>query len=240
MRRACFALALTAPSIATANEGEIIDAAVEAHIRPGFAALASESAALAEQAASDCAPTSAPLREAFHDAFDAWVSVSHLRFGPTEADNRAFALAFWPDPRGKTPKALAQLARDEDSIIADAEGFRTVSVAARGFYALERLLYAPPDGAKATYLCELTIAVAQDIAATSAEIEADWRTRYAPLMRAPYPEAGPYRNEEDALRALFTALTAGLKFTSELRLGRPLGTVERPRPRRAEDRKSVV
>ncbi|MEL6793843.1 MAG: imelysin family protein, partial [Pseudomonadota bacterium] len=29
-----------------------------------------------------------------------------------------------------------------------------------------------------------------------------------------------------------------LKFTSELRLGRPLGTVERPRPRRAEARLS--
>jgi len=33
---------------------------------------------------------------AYHVAFDAWMSVSHLRFGPSEADDRAFAIAFYP------------------------------------------------------------------------------------------------------------------------------------------------
>ncbi|HBR37591.1 MAG TPA: peptidase M75, partial [Sulfitobacter pontiacus] len=50
------------------------------------------------------------------DAFDAWIAVSHLRFGPSETDNRAFALAFWPDSRGATPKTLAGLITDADPV----------------------------------------------------------------------------------------------------------------------------
>ncbi|MEL7466617.1 MAG: imelysin family protein [Pseudomonadota bacterium] len=243
MRRLLLCLAIFASSAmssaAQADDGTVSEAVIHEHVLPGFETLEAVASELSAAAARDCAPTSPALRAAFHAAFDAWVSVSHLRFGPTEADNRAFALAFWPDPRGKTPKALAQLARDEDPVAFDPEEFRAVSVAARGFYALERLLYAPPDGADAAYLCALTVAVAADIADNSAAIHLDWRDRYAALAQAPFAPDGPYRSDEDVLRALYTALNTGLQFTSELRLERPLGTAERPRPRRAEARLSV-
>ena len=36
------------------------------------------------------------------------------------------------------------------------------------------------------------------------------------------------------MRALYTQVLSGLEFTADQRLGRPLGTFERPRPRRAE------
>ncbi|MEM9757392.1 MAG: imelysin family protein, partial [Pseudomonadota bacterium] len=64
-------------------------------------------------------------------------------------------------------------------------------------------------------------------------IEADWLETHADLMRT----AGAnetYTSTEDAMRALFGALVEGLEATVDLRLGRPLGTFDRPRPRRAE------
>ena len=116
---------------------------VETHVLSGYRVLAADSADLATAARSDCSPTNPQLRAAYHDAFDAWIRVGHLRFGPSETEDRAFALAFWPDPRGSTPKTLGTLIRDEDPAVNSPEDFATISVAARGFYALEFLLYDP-------------------------------------------------------------------------------------------------
>lgn len=215
-----------------------IEAIVESHILPGYEALAQEASELAAVATENCSPENISLRAAYHDAFDAWVSVSHLRFGPSEQDDRAFALAFWPDPRGSTPKALSALIRDEDAAISDAEAFATVSIAARGFYALEFLLFDPQFAAAEApnYHCQLIQAVTTDIALTSAAIHADWVEGYAELMAE--ADNDTYRTSEEAARQLFTALSTGLEFTSQTRLGRPMGTFDRPRPNRAEARRS--
>ena len=226
MRLAAALLFLATPLVA-----QDIDGAVNEHILPSYAALSEEAAALA---ASSCEP--AALKPAFQSAFDAWVRVSHLRFGPSEVDERAFALAFWPDPRGSTPKTLAALIGSADPVVEDAASFATVSVAGRGFYALEFLLYdAQFTEQSGPYLCALTQAIAGDIAANAAAIEADWQG-HASLMTNPGNDA--YRTDQEALRQLFTALSPGLEFTSQARLGRPMGTFERPRPNRAEARRS--
>lgn len=216
-----------------------IEAALETHILPGFDALAGTTGALADEAAKDCAPTSGPLRAAYNEAFDAWARVSHLRFGPTETGNRAFALAFWPDPRGKTPAALRRLIDEADPARLTAEGFAEVSIAARGFYALEFLLFDDEVAAQgdAAYRCALTRAVAADIARTARAIEEDWRGGYAETLRAPGASAR-YRDETEVAQELFKALTGGLEFTADARLGRPLGALLKPRPARAEARRS--
>ncbi len=215
-----------------------IAAIVETHILPGYTALASDADALARAAAADCAPGNAELAVAYHEAFDAWVRVSHLRFGPSEADDRAFALAFWPDPRGSTPKALAALIKDQDAAVADPAAFSEVSVAARGFYALEFLLFDPQfaGGAAPGDTCALIKAVSIDIAANARSILEEWQGGYGALMSAPGNET--YRTPNEAARQLFTSLATGLEFTAETRLGRPMGTFERPRPNRAEARRS--
>ncbi|MEM1102031.1 MAG: di-heme oxidoredictase family protein, partial [Pseudomonadota bacterium] len=163
-----------------------------------------------QPAQADCGPESAELRPVYNTASDAWTRVSHLRFGPSEEEERGFALAFWPDPRGSTPKTLATLLRDADPVVDTSEEFATVSVAGRGFYAMEFLLYdAQFTGADdAAYVCALTQAVARDIAASSAAIEAEWAGGYAALMTAPGNDI--YRTEDEALRQLFTALSTGL------------------------------
>lgn len=222
-----------------ADLAALVDEAVETQVLPGFRTLADETAELAEVAQDHCDPGDPQLEAAWGDAFDAWIRVSHLRFGPTETGDRAFGLAFWPDSRGMTPKALRGLVSAEDPVIDSLDGFATVSIAARGFYAMEFLLYDPAfAGAEdaSGYRCRLVGRMAGDIAETTAAIRDDWENGYAELMRHPGNET--YRDTEEAARQLFTALVTGLEFTEETRMGRPMGTFERPRPARAEARRS--
>ncbi len=207
---------------------------VEGHILPRYQAFAEASQALDQAAQADCAPQSDTLRAAYGAAFDAWMGVSHLRFGPSEQGDRAFALVFWPDSRGKTPKALAGLMQRQDPVVAEAATFRTVSIAARGFFALDYLLFDPQfvEAPQAAYRCQLIQAVARDIAGTADAIWQDWDAGYGDRMSHPGNET--YRTETEAARQIFTALITGLEFTSDARLGRPLGSFDRPRPRRAE------
>ncbi|NRB02454.1 MAG: imelysin family protein [Rhodobacteraceae bacterium] len=211
---------------------------VSDHILPRYQTLAETSAALAEAAQGKCDTNTPALKQAYHSAFDAWISVSHLRFGPSEVQERAFALAFWPDPRGSTPKSLAGLVRNLDDAVHDPQAFTTVSVAARGFYALEFLLFDTQftQHAETTYICDLRRAVTRDIASNTAAILADWQGGYAALMAQPGNDI--YRTPSEAAQQLFTAALTGLEFTAQQRLARPMGSFDRPRPNRAEARRS--
>jgi hypothetical protein len=237
------ALALPAPSAAqdasAVDAAGIVEAALDRHILPGYARLTEETEDLAEAAEAGCAADDPGLRTAFHDAFDAWMGVSHLTFGPAEEENRLFALAFWPDRRGMTPRSLLGLIEAADPVVESAEEYSTVSVAARGFYAMEFLLYDETVSAAGdpAYRCALVQAVARDIDATASDLRADWEGRFADLMR----NAGRndrFQSADEALRTLFGALDQGLEFTADLRLGGPLGSFDRPRPQMAEARRS--
>ncbi|MCB1403259.1 MAG: signal peptidase, partial [Rhodobacteraceae bacterium] len=61
--------------------------------------------------------------------------------GPSETG--ALSIAFWPDDRGFTARTLAGLIAAEDPIAGDPAGYGEVSIAARGLFALEMLLYDP-------------------------------------------------------------------------------------------------
>lgn len=227
-------LPLTLPATAQDLPPPVVETAVRDHILPGFSALAGSSARLAQVAETDCTGQAETLRNAWGAAFDDWIRVSHLRFGPTEMENRAFALAYWPDSRGTTPKTLTKLFADHDPIITSPDGMGSVSVAARGFYALEFLLYDPKFQTDADYACALTRALTADIAATTSAISRDWTESYTALILTPGSEYSPYHSTDEVKQELFKALAMGLQFTSDTRLGRPLGTFERPRPTRAE------
>lgn len=214
-----FAVALyLAPTFAFANPQ--VDAAVADHILPRLATLT--------QMTSDLVDAGCDAQAAWDDAAKAWIAVSHLRFGPTEIDNRAFALAFWPDPRGTTPKTLHAWLADGTLDVSDA------SIAGRGFYAMEFLAF---DEAFWEYegTCDLMAALADDIHANAMAIQADWIDTYAALMT----EAGNdiYRTETESLQELYKSVGTGLEFTIDQRLGRPLGTFDRARPNRAEMRR---
>lgn len=209
-----------------------IDDAIDAHILPGYATFAHTTAALNDTAADCSADT---LRPAWNEAFDAWMGVSHLRFGPVEQDGRSVIVAFWPDERGTTPRALAALINDNDPIIETPEGTAQISVAARGLFALEYLLYDSQFADTGIYGCALVQALTLDLATVAAEVNNAWREAYATTLRtAGAPENATYLSDREAKQVLFTALLTGLEFTADQRLGRPMGTFERPRPTRAE------
>ncbi len=216
-----------------------VDEAVEEHVLPRTSAFSAEADALADAARADCRAEA--LRQPFGNAFDAWLGISHLRLGPLETDGRAVAIGFWPDTRGMGERAQGQMLAAEDPAALDPEAFAEVSVAARGLFALERLLYEPnmsSYGADA-YACTLARAIATDLARMAREIDAEWRDGFGATL-ASAGEAGNERflSESEAAQALFTALVSGLEFTADQRLGRPLGTFDRPRPERAEARRS--
>ncbi len=239
MRTLATLVLLSLPVTAHAQDrGPILAEITEAHILPRFANLSESADSLASTAQADCLPGSSDLRAAYGAAFDSWVSASHLRFGPTETGDRAFALAFWPDTKGFTPKTLSRMIADADASVGDAEAFSQVSIAGRGFFALERMLYDPDfaDQGQAAYRCALIQAIAADIARNADAINADWQG-YAALIMHP-GDGSPYRSGDEAMQEHYRALTTGLEFTADTRLGRPLGTFDRPRPNRAEARRS--
>ncbi|MEM1429015.1 MAG: imelysin family protein [Pseudomonadota bacterium] len=219
----------------------MIDRAVDEHVLPRVTAAAEAAAALAETAEADCAPDSEALRAAYHAGFDAWIAASHLQFGPALEDNRGFAMGFWPDPRGAGRRAIAGLISAENPIGLDPAGYAEVSVAARGYHALEAMLFNEEVAGSGTpeYRCALVRTMASDTAATAAAIRDGWLGGHADAMRSAGAAGNAaYPGEAVALRALFGAASTGLQFTSDTRLARPLGTFERAYPLRAEARRS--
>lgn len=207
-----------------------VDRALDDHAAPAVERLAAASAALA---AAACDP--AALRPAFADAALAWAAVSHLNLGPVEDEGRGRAVFFWPDPRDATGRGLRRLeAGGETAWTPDA--IARVSVAARGLGALERLIW-EADAAP----CALTTALTADLSRTATAIRDGWRDGFADLMRRAGAEGDlRFLAPEEAEAAFYTALLAGLEFTATQRLGRPLGSFDRPRPARAELRRSAL
>ena len=228
----------SAPALAEPDLAAINDNVVKTHVVPFVQDFKTSAVALRQVAEENCQPRSPELVEAFHTAFNSWTRMSHLRFGPTETEDRAFAIAFWPDGRGKTPKALLALLKSEDHAIYEADAFRTTSIAARGLYAMEFLLFDDRMMVVATDVahCHLIKAIATDTAHNAEGIAQDWQS-YGDQLLIP-SEGDVYRSDAEATQELYKALLTGLQFTSDTRLGRPLGTFDRPRPTRAELRRS--
>ncbi|MFS4436874.1 imelysin family protein [Paracoccaceae bacterium GXU_MW_L88] len=227
------ALLAAAPALAD------VDRAIDEVILPATAQFAEASEALADAARADC--TAEALRPAYQEAFDAWPAVSILTLGPLEQNGRKLAIAFWPDTRGMVQRTVADLLAAEDPVVDAPEEFAEVSVAGRGLFALERLLYGEdaPDYADGDYACALARAIAVDLARMASAIDAEWRDGFAETLRtAGAPENEVYLSEKEATQALYTALMTSLEFTADQQLGRPLGTFDRPRPERAEARRS--
>ncbi|NPD17122.1 imelysin family protein [Xinfangfangia sp. D13-10-4-6] len=227
-----------------------MDQAVRGVIIPAYAGFARAAAALNDEVTAqfDSSGTCNPeaLRPAYNKAFDAWMSVSWLHFGPSEDEGRGLAIRFWPDPKGLGAKAQRALLIGDPANL-QPEKFAVQSVAARGLTGLERLLY--PGAEPEADPCPLIRATTTDMAALADALVQGWgesadapgfaRALLQPGSEAPGSEESPrYRNQTEALQALFTQLMGGLEFIADQRLGRPLGSDDKPRPERAEARAS--
>lgn len=228
---ALLAVPLAAPLAAPAGAG--VPEALSAHILPAFAGFAQATETLAGAAQADC--TAASLQDPWMHAFDMWNAVADIHIGPSETG--ALPVAFWPDSRGFTPKTLKRLIAGEEEIGRDPVAYGDVSIAARGLYPLEYMLYDPEFSGyeKGSYACTLVQTMTRDLARQAASLDAGWEGQFADVLRTAGQEGNAtYMAEDEAIRALYTQILTGLEFTADTRLGRPLGTFERPRPTRAE------
>lgn len=200
------------------------------HILPGYAAFAASTQALSDAAAKDCKADS--LKPAFNTAYDAWVAVQHLRFGPAEADGLSVAIAFWPDPKGSGAKSQRALLLGDPAQLSP-ENFPDQSVAARGLTGLERLLY--PVEPLPAEPCALIQATTLDLARMAKIINENWISTYSKtVLSAGDVGNTTFQTRPEVRQILFTQIVAALEFDKDLRLGRPLGTFDKPRPERAE------
>jgi predicted lipoprotein len=233
-----FAAAAQGPAI---DHAALAERALNAHILPGFRALAAEAEALraeVDAACSGAGPIEAgPVEAAYGRTFDAWARIGHVRFGPAEENNAGFAIAFWPDTKGSVPRTLATMVAAEDPVVDDPAAFAQVSVAARGLMAIDELLFDPEAEpvVAGRYRCRLLAAIAGDLVATTAGIVARWEDPWGGILTSAGSADNPvYLAPDESTRALYSALVDGLQADIDLRLGRPLGTFDRPQPRRAE------
>ncbi|WP_460275251.1 imelysin family protein [Celeribacter sp. ULVN23_4] len=237
----CFLpLALASP-LAADPLSDALDRAVNEHTVPAVKAFAAATAELDAAAGGSCMPEA--VKPAYNAAFDAWMGLQHLHMGPVEANGRILAIAFWPDKKGMIPRTLGSYIADEDPVIEDPEEFATASIAVRGLFALEYMLYddqfdAYSDG---SYACHLVQAIAHDLDRMGGAIETEWTEPdgFAETLlmagEAPHPL---YLTKTESVQALYTMLTTSLQNTRDQRIGRPIGTFEKPRPGRAEARRS--
>lgn len=221
MRATFLALALATPAVADTAT------VVQDHVRPGFTAFANATRALA--AIESCDPD--VLRAAFQGVYDSWMPVAHLTLGPAEEDGRGLAVLFWPDPKGSGWKAQRALLDAPPTM----EEMAQQSVAARGLPALERLLFPTEPVENACPLIQVT---ADDLAATAAALKAGWGPYGDQMLTAGQPGNDRFLKPEEATQALFTQLATGLESLADRRIGRPLGTFDKPRPDLAEARAS--
>ncbi len=224
-RAAALAALLATP--ATADLAEAVDQV----ITPAYARLADAAADLDAVARRDCAPGA--MQAPFQQAWDAWARIDFLRLGPAEEEGRSLAIAFWPDPKSSGLRAQQALVAGDPQVIADPARFAQVSVATRGLSGLERLLYPSAVTGPEDRLCALRRATAADLARMTADIAAEWPA-HAALLTTPGDANTSYLTTDEARQALFTQLVTGLASLADGRLGRPLGTFQKPRPERAE------
>jgi predicted lipoprotein len=225
MRAVFLSLLLAVPAAADTTD------AVQDHIRPGFAGFAIAAKTLAD--IESCDPET--LRPAFHAAYDAWMAVAHLPLGPAEEDGRGLAVHFWPDPKAFGWKAQRALLQGDPAAL-EPDAFARQSIAARGLPALERLLY--PSGALPADPCPLIHTTADDMARIAAELDRGWGPFGELLLTPGQPGNLRFLSKAEAKQALFTQLATGLETLADARLGRPLGTFDKPRPDLAEARAS--
>ena len=217
---------------ATSAQAGVTDA-LDDVILPGFDSFATAATDFAGAAQDSCLPSN--LVVPFDALMQTWMRVGDIKMGPSE--HGTLSIAFWPDTRGFTDKTLAGLIADEDPVVDDPAAMADLSIAARGLFALDMLLFDPeyaeygPD----SYTCRLVTALADDLARQATALDMAWRTEFADVLRSAGAEGNvTYLTPDEATRAIYTQILTSLEFTADTRLGRPLGDVTRARPSRAE------
>lgn len=185
----------------------------------GYQELAASSESLQQSARAYCeAPSKydvAAVRDAWRAAFLDWQKVRFVDFGPIEQDNIAWQLQFWPDSKNLIARKTDNWLNGDQTI--DAAAIAGGSVAAKGFPALEYLLFDPrvvdsKHALPTPRTCDLLQAVSAQIWTNAVRLERDWASFEAHYLSRP----------EYAHTTVSAAMHA-LEILRDKRLAAPMG-----------------
>lgn len=238
-------LALAGPALAQGGDGrrETVLHAARDFIIPGYEALAQETKAEEEMWTHFCAAPRADavggLKERYRKAADAWSRIEFVLYGPISNDFRYERMAHWPERKNAIGRALSNLLARKGGDDLTPERFSQTSVAAQGLSALERLLYeenaadALSDGSEvAARRCGVGVAIADNLARTSARVLDEWRRPGGTLAEL---GKGDDAKVEEAATRLATDYISLFEIIDDQKLGAVMGDgIDHVRPTLAE------
>lgn len=235
---------LLAPTFPSQAENAVITRAITGFVRPAYAEFHASTSELSKSAQSLCISPSEPAltatRNAFKDTIRAWAQVESIRFGPVTEANRLDRILFWPDRKSIGLKQVQAALADQDPTAADPKSLAEKSVAMQGLGALEFVLFGTGsedlDAASGAYRCSYGLAVAANLQAMAAEIDAAWSAPdgIAHQWADPGPQNPLYRNDGEAMTELFNVFVHGLEMIRDVRINGFLGrNAEGDKPKQA-------
>jgi predicted lipoprotein len=238
-------LALAGPALADSSNGrrETVLHAARDFIIPSYDALAEETKAEEEAWTRFCATPRADavggLKESYRKTADAWSRIEFVLYGPISKDFRYERMAHWPERKNAIGRALSNLLARKGGDDLTPERFSQTSVAVQGLSALERLLYgenaadALSNGSEeATRRCGVGMAIAGNLARTSAQVLEEWRRPDGTLTEF---EKGNDAKVEEAATRLATDYIALFEIIDDQKLGAVMGDgIDHVRPTLAE------
>jgi predicted lipoprotein len=208
--------------------------ALEQHIRPGYAKLATAAVTLSQVMDRFCTDETPAHRKRVEAAFDgfvtAWGHIEHIGFGPVTNDKRMERILFWPDRRGIGVRQVARVLNARDQTVLDPQTLATKSVALQGLGSLEFILFDSKGGKGGdtdgrVYRCRYAAAIAANLAAITQAIAEEW-TRpdgFAHLWLAPGSDNPVFLKSSETTLALAKAFDHGIERVRDERVGSPLG-----------------
>lgn len=227
------------PVATTGELAEMVTAAVDRFIVPGYEALAAAAHRLEQATGAWCASgeASAPteVKAAFRDTVLAFARVEMVRFGPAGRDNRGQRLALWPDPRGVVRRQVQRALAAPDQSLWSKDAIAGQSAAIQGLPALELLIYPlarTETAADAGHRCRLAAAIAGHVAEVTRRIRSEWTAvdGWRATMLAPAAENAAYHSQQEAAADVVRALLTGLQIVREQEIVPRLKAIEGARP----------
>ncbi len=222
----------------------VITQAIEQAIRPGFADFAAETAALKSDLGWLCkspsGTTYSAARAQFGKVVLAWSRIELYRFGPLLADNRSDRILFWPDRKGIALKQVQAILATEDKTAIAPDTLKQKSVAVQGLGALEFALFGTGSeelkSANGAFRCNYAGAIAVNMAATAADMNAEWSDPdgISARMIRPSDTDPQYRSNDEVLEELVGVMAHGVEAIRDQRILPFLGRDgEAPKPKSA-------
>jgi uncharacterized protein len=209
--------------------------ALEHHIRPLYADLASAADRLRLTVETECrrrhGTGSDAIKTTFRNLVLAWSRTEHLRFGPVVDANRFERVVYWPDRQRIGERQVAQILSKGDSAVLAVEELARKSVAVQGVGALEIVVYGKggdgllADTPEARFACAYATAIAGNIGQIAKEIVAEWADsgQLAMLWLKPGEQNPVYKTSTDTTLELLKAFRAGIYNPRDLKLLPSLG-----------------